>query len=309
VSQATQIYSRAGKLEMMLEHLSRRFSRLSHADAMRLDVTCKRREQADRMMGVANLPDFAVRLVALYLWSEDVARLMRASFAEYDVLGAREFLLWLLAARSGLEAASLAQLHVAEAMREWGNVVEFSSLSSTLRHESLTFLRSVAYLLMLHPRADVLVEGHGQPGLPTAMAEQVSKMRANVVVQELERFGVARKRMKAVAYATYRPQQPLATADVISNRRAEIFVRFDGGVYPRPSQTHQGMETASVPVWEMFEDDEELVLLQGAGCSLWIQPRHVEPPTAASSCSVHLQDAWAWTRALFQGCMAKPTSA
>ena len=144
-----------------------------------------------------SLDDFAATTAALFLPSEDIARLAAADrSARAALLGDPDLLRWLLGVRGLLAGCdTLQQLHLAEALASVAHTVEFGRVDLAQRARAV--LAELAALLRRHADLEVVVEGHAQSGAPPAPPRS-SRGRAAAVVAELARGGVAHERSVCV---------------------------------------------------------------------------------------------------------------
>ncbi len=104
--------------------------------------------------------------------------------------------------------------------------IQFDFGKATIKPESLPIVEQMAALLSGNPSLNVAVEGHTDSVGAAAANQALSESRANAVVAELVKRGIAAGRMTAAGFGPSRPVADNATEEGrAKNRRVELVKR------------------------------------------------------------------------------------
>lgn len=103
------------------------------------------------------------------------------------------------------------------------NGIRFDVNKSTIKPESMGVINSVFQLLKDHPDLKVSVEGHTDSDGDDAANQSLSERRAQAVVTELTKLGIASDRLSSKGWGETKPVAPNNTNEgKASNRRVEF---------------------------------------------------------------------------------------
>jgi OmpA-OmpF porin, OOP family len=109
--------------------------------------------------------------------------------------------------------------------------IKFKTGSAQIEHESDKLIETIAKVIKENPEIDLLeVAGHADKRGSEVSNKQLTQQRADAVVKELIKDGVAKEKLRAVGFGSYCPDDPAETEEAFAkNRRVEFTVLSRAG--------------------------------------------------------------------------------